>query len=117
MTEFIYEQQAKAGDPMPDGLSLPEQWCYQAINQLTGRYRYGLISGDAAAREMALIKKEFSSMQAEVRYIHWCSNLWREVEGAAMRFNDNPTIENAFEMRKAIYGDVFKKKMEDYANE
>lgn len=112
MINFEYEREAKANAPMPDGLSLPEQWCWQSIALLTGRYRYGLISGDAAAKELAFIKKQFNEMQAEVKYIKHCSELWRNVEGAAMRFNENPTIENAYEMRKAIYGDVFKNKGE-----
>ena len=109
MTEFIYEKQAKENKPMVDNLELPEQWCWQAIALLTGRYRYGLISASEAAKELALIKKQFSSMMTEVKYIHWTSQLWRNVEGATRRFNEEPTLDNAFEMRKAIYGDVFKK--------
>lgn len=110
MINFEYEREAKANAPMPDGLSLPEQWCWQSIALLTGRYRYGLISGEAAAKELAFIKKQFNEMQAEVKYIKYCSALWRDVEGAAMRFNENPCCDTAYEMRNAIYGDVFKDK-------
>lgn len=110
MTEFIYEKQAKANELMPDGLSMIDQWCYQSIALLTARYRLGQISGDAAAREMKAIKTQYNSMAAETKYVHHCSALWANVETAAMRFNNNPTIENAYEMRKAIYGDVFKNK-------
>ena len=112
MTEFIYEKQAKANAPMADNLELPEQWCWQAIALLTGRYRYGLISASEAAKELALIKKQFSSMMTEVKYIHWTSQLWRNAEGAAMRFNENPCKDTAFEMRDAIYGSTYKNKGE-----
>ena len=110
MTNFKYEKEAKANEPMLDNLSLPEQWCWQAIALLTGRYRYGLISSNEAAQELAKIKKQYNEMEAEVKYIKCCSALWRNVEGAAMRFNDNPCRDTAYEMREAIYGDVFKDK-------
>ena len=110
MIEFAYERQAKANEPMPDGLSMIEQWCWQSIALLTARYRLGQISGDDAAKEMKAIKKQYNEMAAETKYIHHCSALWANVETAAMRFNNNRTIENAYEMRKAIYGDVFKDK-------
>ncbi len=112
MINFQYERQAKANEPMPEGLELIDQWCYQSISFLTARYRLGQISGDEAAREMKAIKKQYNEMAAEMKYVKHCTALWSNVEGAAMRFNDNPTIENAYEMRKAIYGDVFKDKGE-----
>lgn len=107
---FAYENEAKAGAPMPEGLTAAEQMYYQSLALLTARYRYGGISAEASVKEKRLLEREYLNMKGKERYISASVMLWMDVESAATAFAKEQTMENAYKMYEAIYGCVLKKR-------
>lgn len=101
---FPYEQEAKRGEPMPEGLGWAEQAGYQALANLTARYRAGAISAEQARTESAEIDRAVMNGYTHERYIKHVAELYRDIEWAAMQYKDNKTIENADRMLDVIYG-------------
>lgn len=106
---FPYENEAKSGAPMPDGLTAAEQMYYQSLALLSARYRYGGISAEDSVREKRLLEREYLNMKGKEKYISASVTLWADVEEAATAFAKDQTIENAYKMHEAIYGCVLKK--------
>ncbi len=107
---FIYENEAKAGAPMPDGLTMAEQMYYQSLALLSARFRFGNISAEDSIKEKKKLEQKFLSMKAKERYVSAGVMLWADVESAAIAFGKEQTIENAYKMHEAIYGCVLKKR-------
>lgn len=107
---FEYERQAKAGEPMPEGLTMAEQMYYQSLALLSARYRYGGISAEDSVKEKRLLEREYLNMKGKERYISASVMLWMDVESAATAFAKEQTMENAYKMYEAIYGCVLKKR-------
>lgn len=107
---FTYENEAKSGAPMPDGLTAAEQMYYQSLALLSARYRYGGISAEDSVKEKRLLEREYLNMKGKERYISASVMLWRDVESAATAFAKDRSIENAEKMYEAIYGCVLKKR-------
>lgn len=103
---FLYERQAKAGEPMPDGLTMPEQMYYQALALLSARYKYGVITAEESIREKRLLEQEYCNMLGKEKYISACVSLWSNVENASIAFAKEPNMENAYKMHEAVYGRV-----------
>ena len=106
---FPYENEAKSGAPMPDGLTAAEQMYYQSLALLSTRYRFGGISAEDSVREKKLLEQEFMNAKGKERYSMASVMLWRDVENAATAFAKDRSIENAEKMYEAIYGCVLKK--------
>ena len=102
--QFAYELQAKRGEPMPDGLSLVEQAGYQAVANLTARYKAGAVTAEQAKAESMAIDKAVRDGLVRERYIKHTSDLWADVEYAAIQYRKEPTIEHANEVMDIIYG-------------
>ncbi len=107
---FVYENEAKSGAPMPDGLTAAEQMYYQSLALLSARYRFGGISAEDSVKEKRLIEREYLNMKGKERYVSASVMLWADVESAAIAFAKDQTIENAYKMYEAIYGCVLKKR-------
>lgn len=105
---FAYENEAKSGMPMPEGLTAAEQIYYQALALLSARYRYGAISAEDSVKEKRLLEKEYANMAAKEKYITHVAHLWVDAESAAIAFGNNPSVENGHKMYEAIYGCVLK---------
>lgn len=103
---FLYEKQAKSGEPMPDGLTMPEQMYYQALALLSARYKFGAISAEDSVREKRLLEREYKNMLGKEKYISAAVTLWANIENASVAFAKDPTIENAYKMHEAVYGRV-----------
>ena len=99
-----HKMMAKRGEPMPEGLGWAEQAGYQALANLTARYRAGAISAEQARAESAEIDRAVMNGYTHERYIKHVAELYRDIEWAAMEYRDNKTIENADRMLDVIYG-------------
>lgn len=107
---FPYENEAKSGAPMPDGLTAAEQMYYQSLALLSARFRFGNISAEDSIKEKKKLEQEFMNMKAKERYTSASVMLWLDVENAATAFAKGQTMENAYKMHEAIYGCVLKKR-------
>lgn len=96
------------GEPMPEGLSLPEQMAYPAIRDIYGAYHEKRISRDQGEREKALVIRELRKMLET-----W--NFWskliaaqakqnRDAEAALTACRKNPTPENALHLCNVLDG-------------
>lgn len=112
---FAYENEAKSGAPMPEGLTMAEQMYYQALALLSARYRFGGLSAENGVKEKRLLEREYANMAAKEKYISHVAHLWLEAECAAMAFGTKPNMENAYKLYEAIYGHVLKQKEADNA--
>lgn len=105
---FPFEKDAEQGNPMPDGLSLPDQLAYQFLVNLYDRLRRGVITRDQAAEEKGKMTYQHSvsnnilnSYQIMGRY--W-SDMRKALEAAQIAYQKNRTLENADRLSAALDG-------------
>ena len=105
---FPFEREAANGEPMPDGLSLPDQLAYQFLINLYDRLRRGVITRDQAAEEKGKMTYQHSvsnnilnSYQIMGRY--W-SDMRKALEAAQNAYRKNRTLENADRLSAALDG-------------
>lgn len=119
MIEIPYEQDAKAGQPMPS-LDAEDTGIYQAIACLTSRYRLGQIDATQAQSDMAAIRNAYDRSQKRKaheaeeqaymdKHYQMAARFWSSCEWACDNFGKDQTIENAITMWKVIAG-LLKKK-------
>lgn len=105
---FPWEREAMHGDEMPDGLSMEEQWAYQAIAMLYGRYRLKLVDRATGSVEKGKIKYELGLRQRKAgmqrRLCEWDVKLRKGIEGAISSYRKDRTIENADRLVDVIDG-------------
>lgn len=96
------------GESMPDRLSLPEQWHFQALRLLYKNLFSGVVSREDAVTEK---KKMDHPLAVEMNRRKWedimyrfHSDIMKNMEGAANAYAKNRTIENADKMYEVIYG-------------
>lgn len=105
---YPFEKDAEQGNPMPDGLSLPDQLAYQFLVNLYDRLRRGVITRDQAAEEKGKMTYQHSvsnnilnSYQIMGRY--W-SGMRKALEAAQSAYLKNRTLENADRLSAALDG-------------
>lgn len=105
---FKYEQQAAHGQPMPSGLSQPEQLLYQSLCVLYSRYRRGEISRDQAADEKQKLLSACEANEKHVEFVYRMSKYYADmrikVDFFQTEFIKNPTVENAKKFSDALDG-------------
>jgi hypothetical protein len=108
MDNLPYERAALNGEPMPDGLTLEDQLCFQALALLYRRYRAGSVSKNVGAEEAWKIRSSCQVRKEALAFERKCNShsvrLWKAVEGAANAYQKERTLENADRMIEAIYG-------------
>lgn len=96
---FPFEEKAAGGEPMPNGLSLPDQLVYQFLVNLYDRIRRGTISREQAALEKGRMKHQYDLASAELAQYSALGDRWSELlkrtEGAQIRYQMDRTLENA----------------------
>lgn len=96
---FPWEYSAMSGDEMPDGLSLEEQWAYQALALLYGRFRLKLVDRATGSAEKGKIKYELDlrSRQTNMqnKLAEWHTRLTKNIEAASVAYRKDRTLENA----------------------
>ena len=105
---FPFEKDAEQGNPMPDGLSLPDQLAYQFLVNLYDRLRRGVITRDQAAEEKGKMTYQHSvsnnilnNYQIMGRY--W-SGMRKALEAAQIAYQKDRTLENADRLSAALDG-------------
>ena len=108
MERYKYEREAARGDVMPDGLTLMEQYAYQAMRNLYGSYRKGLVTKDQAVLEKRRILKSLKqALEKEAfrdKTEKHTASLWKAIESAAARYKNERTLESADAFMEAVYG-------------
>ena len=96
---FPWERLAQAGGEMPDGLPLEEQWAYQSMALLYGRFRMKLIDRQTGAAEKGKIGYELERRKRMAntrrRLLERHTKLTQDIEHAANAYRTERTLENA----------------------
>ena len=105
---FLFEKDAEQGNPMPDGLSLPDQLAYQFLVNLYDRLRRGLLTRDQAAEEKGKMIYEHSTNNNILRSYQTMGTYWaglrKNLEAAQIAYQKNRTLENADRLSAALDG-------------
>ena len=105
---FKYEQQAAHGQPMPNGLSQPEQLLYQSLCVLYSRYRRGEINREQAADEKQKLLSACEANEKHIEFVHkmstYYANLRTRVNFFQTEFRKNSTVENAKKFSNCLDG-------------
>lgn len=105
---FPFEQMAARGEPMPEGLDLPDQLAYQFLAGLYARIRNGNLSWEQAIIEKGQMTHQYDLTKRKMD--HWSkmsdyyANRTKAVEAAQNAYRKNRTLENADRLSAALDG-------------
>lgn len=99
-----FELQAKAHEPMPDGLTAAEQAAYQAISLLVFRYRQGLVTAEQSKSEMDEIRRSVMDDFKLSRGWRAIARFMTGVESASIRYAKDKSPENAEHLYRVVSG-------------
>lgn len=106
MYDFPYEDQARSGLPVPDGLDLADTAVYMALRGLYAYYQLGMISREAAVAEKKRLKKLAADIRRQREYQCFLADqrryLLQYTEAARSQFRLDPTVEHGYELCAAI---------------
>ena len=112
--ELPYERAAMHNEPMPDGLDLSDQLCYQALAILYARYHSGKITREQGEKEARMIRRKREENIKSNEFGEKCREhsmkLWKDIEQSANAYQRDRTLENADRLIAAIYGVGFPRK-------
>lgn len=105
---FPFEREAARGEPMPDGLSLPNQMAYQTLCAIYARIRLGTISRQQAEKEkgamLYLYDKGTRDEAFQRKLTVWQVDLFHAIEAAQSNYRKNRTLENADRLSAVLDG-------------
>lgn len=104
MPTLDYELPAMHGDPMPTGLTFPDQLMFQALSLLYARYRFKTISREQASVEKKQFLREHEAFVYRWKLGDHYVELINRTEAARTEYRKNRTIENADKLLQAIDG-------------
>lgn len=106
MCDFPYEDQARSGLPVPDGLDLADTAVYMALRGLYAFYQLGMISKEAASAEKLKLRKLADDVRRRREYESNLADIRRyliyQTEAARAEFRLYPSIERGFALCTAI---------------
>ena len=102
--KYSFEGAAKRCEPMPEGLTLPEQMAFQALAALTVRYRCGMISAELAVRERRRIDAAYEEAARNEKLVSWCTGLRTRIEASLNNYRLTRTVEAADHLADVIDG-------------
>lgn len=94
------------GDPMPGGLTSPEQTMYLQLRMLYHQYRNGLVSREQAKEEKRMLCKEFDKNQHKEKMYQHCVEQTKRTEWYKNTYMKNKTIENADKLVRVLDGET-----------
>lgn len=106
--EFPFEQEARRGQPAPDGLSLIDRMAYTALRGIYGQFYDKKISQEQAGAEKQQLwqkwtqAKETEAFERKLQDYH--VRLILGVERAVCRCRKEPTAENALYLCNVLDG-------------
>lgn len=105
---FPWEDQARGGMDMPEGLPLADQMAYTTLRNIYGAYREKRLSREHASREKRLLRRKWEQVKEaeafERKLMDHHARLIRLVERAACACRKEPTPENAVRLCDAVDG-------------
>lgn len=114
--ELPYERSAMHNEPMPEGLDLSDQLCYQALALLYARYHSGKITREQGEKEARMIRRKREENIKSNEFGEKCREnsvrLWRNIEQSVMDYQKNRTTGSADKLLIAIYGVGFPRQEE-----
>lgn len=106
--EFPWEQEARRGERVPEGLSLADMSAYTALRNIYGAYQGKRLDREQAAYEKDLLRREWcrakDAESFERRLNGWHVRLRRAIERAACDCRKEPTAENALRLCDVVDG-------------
>lgn len=103
-TVLPYEKQAMHGDPMPDGLTFPDQIMFQALSLLYTRYRLKSITREQAQVEKRQLLREHETVKFKWSMADQWTETIRATDLARCEYRKNKTLENADNLVRCIDG-------------
>lgn len=105
---FPFETIAANGEPMPDGLDLPDQYAFQFLANMYARIRNGNLDREQAAKEKGAMTYKHSIAKnilksSSIMAKYW-ADLRRDIECIHTAYIKNPTKENADRLSAALDG-------------
>ena len=117
MKQFMYEEQARDGEPMPQGLDLIDQCAYQALRDLSWAHDSEHLSIGEMTREWDAILHSYAvakeKEQFRARIEQHTATLWKDIEAAADRYYKGRTLDAADAFCEAVYGVKMKRQSID----
>lgn len=101
---FDYERAAMHGDPMPTGLTFPDQLMFQELSLLYARYRFKTISREQASAEKKQLLREHEAFVHRWKLGDHYVELINRTEAARTAYRKDRTLENADALLRAIDG-------------
>ena len=103
-----WERQAAAGEPLPDGLDLPNQQAYVALRYLHAAFAAGHLTADQAGEDkrkiVQTLKTAESREETSRKLDAWHIRLIRATEQANTAVRKDPTPENALRLCDVLDG-------------
>ena len=106
--KYPYEEAAKLGLDLPEGLTLAQSHHYFCLRDIYKRWQTGVTDKETALAEKRRIAHSLEVENNMKKYqdimYRYHSDLRKNIEGAANAYAKNRTIENADKMYEVIYG-------------
>lgn len=105
---YPFEKDAEQGNPMPDGLSLPDQLAYQFLVNLYDRLRKGIITREQAAEEKGKMTYQHSVSNNILKSYQTMGTYWagmrKALEASQIAYQKDRTLENADRLSAVLDG-------------
>lgn len=105
---FPWEQDARRGADMPEGLDLSDMKAYTTLRNIYGAYREKRMAREQASQEKRLLRREWEKAKEAEAFDRKLTDhhvrLIRAVERAACACRKDPTPENALRLCDVIDG-------------
>lgn len=105
---FPFEREAANGEPMPDGLDLPDQFAFQFLANMYARIRNGSLTKDQAVKEKGSMTYKHSVAKNILEMSSTMGKYWadlrRDTEAANIQYRKNPSRKTADALSAALDG-------------
>ena len=105
---FPWEEKAMNGEPMPDGLSLYDQYAYTTIRNIYSEYKQGRISKEVGSAEKKKVKRKYDQAVEDEKFRNkqaiYHIKVHKSAEKAMNAVRKDPTPENALKLVDVLDG-------------
>lgn len=92
---FPFEKEAAKGDPMPEGLDIPDQLAFQFLANMYARIRVGSLTREQATKEKGSMTYKYSMaksiLEASSAMGKYWADLRKDTEFANIQYKKNPS--------------------------
>ncbi|MDO4754251.1 MAG: hypothetical protein Q4A41_04535 [Bacillota bacterium] len=90
-------------EPTKDNFNLAELLYFSALRGLAIEYKAGRIGKETLKRDAQIAHQKYRVMLGQVNMLTSSEMFWKRIEGAAIAFMKNKTIETAMRFYEAVY--------------